>query len=266
VYSLNNKKTAKKMAIQFTNGFTLTKNPPPPPTAYYMFGSPRTLYDFTATGSYSNGTSVVADLSGNSNNGTYINGSGEGTATNIATYTTTSPAYIHLEQQKSIKTNGDGALLANKQSYTYLMWFKHYNFNGGGYPGIDGPGFEMIINNDISGWRIWHNRNGNYAMINFNGVTPGVPAFSTTKWYLWSVRYNGSTNTASVDIFMDGNRYTVDVASSSSINYTASPFRVGLRFNNWLNSDVNYYASYGSDIGTSGLQTIYDNTKSRFGY
>jgi hypothetical protein len=56
------------------------------------------------------------------------------------------------------------------------------------------------------------------------------------------------------------------VASSSSVTYVGSPFRVGLRFNNWLNSDVNYYASYGSDIGTSGLQTIYDNTKSRFGY
>ena len=156
------------MAIQFTNGFSLSNVPPPPPPGFYMFGSPRTLYDFAATGSYSNGTSVITDLSGNGNNGTLINGSGNGTATNVSTYTTSSPAYIHLEQQQSIKTNSDGALLANKQSYTYLMWFKHYNFNGGGYPGIDCDGFEMIINNDIAGWRIWHNRNGNYAMLNFN--------------------------------------------------------------------------------------------------
>jgi hypothetical protein len=251
------------MAIQFTNGFSLSNVPPP---TYYKFGSPRTLYDFASADNYSNGTSVVKDVSGNGNDGTLINGTGAGSPSGMSTYTTSSPGYVHLEQTQSIRTNSDGALLAGKQSYTYLMWFKWYNWNGGGYPGIDGDGFEMIINNDIAGYRIWHNRNGNYAMLNFNGVTPGVPAFSTTKWYLWSCRYNGSTNTASVDIFMDGNRYTVDAASSSSINYVGSPFRVGLRYNNWMNADLNYYASYGSDIGTSGLQTIYDTTKSRFGY
>lgn len=252
------------MSIQITNGYTLSRNIVPS-TPYYKFGSPVTLYDFAATGSYSTSTSNVPDLSGNSNDGIFINGSGNGTPTNMTVYTTTSPGYVALQSQLSIKSIGSGTLLNGKQSYTYLMWFKHRSFSQGAYPGIDFGQFEWIINNDVASWRVWHQRNGNYAFLNFN--TGGVPVFSTTKYYLWSARYNGSTNIASVDMFMDGTCYTSTVTSSGDIGIAdGGPFRVGLRYNNWLQSDINYFAAYSSDIGTAGLQTIYDNTKSRFGY
>lgn len=234
-------------------------------TVPYKYGSPTVLFDFGDTSNYGNGvSSVVNDLSGNANNGVFITGTSAGTPANKFGYTSTSPGYFTFQSsgQPSIKSDASNNLLKGTASYTYVMWFRHLGFEASNhYPGVDSTSFEWIFNDDTANWRTWHNRAGNYAMLDFN--TGGVPARQDNIWYMWVCRYDGAT--AYVDMYMNGTRYGASTASTASIG-AGGYFRIPLRFNNWLHADIGYYAAYNSHIGTAALDTIYTNTKSRFGY
>jgi hypothetical protein len=41
---------------------------------------------------------------------------------------------------------------------------------------------------------------------------------------------------------------------------------MGLRYNNWIDGYYGYAAGYTSDIGTTGIDAIYNATKARYGY
>jgi hypothetical protein len=79
-----------------------------------------------------------------------------------------------------------------------------------------------------------------------------------------SLRYNGTT--CSIDLYMGGTRYTFTAnigGISTSNQYGPS---MGLRYNDWINGYFGYAAGYLSDIGTTGIDTIYNATKARYGY
>jgi hypothetical protein len=79
-----------------------------------------------------------------------------------------------------------------------------------------------------------------------------------------ALRYDGST--CSTDIYMGGTRYTSSAVIggiSTSNQYGPS---MGLRYNNWIDGYYGYAAGYTSDIGTTGIDAIYNATKARYGY
>lgn len=232
--------------------------------SYYQYGSPFMLFDFSATGSYSNSGSQITDLSGNGNHGTFVTGTGKGTATTITGYSATAPGTLGLVSQYSVRLVNT-AQFTGTQAHTMVAWIRLANHNGGTYPGIfssdQNPyGYEINISNE-SPKRFFVERFGAGAVVSTFGSN--LPAFAYNTWYMVALRYNGSV--CSTDIYMGGTRYTSSAtigAISTSNSYGPS---MGLRYNNWIHGDYGYAAGYTSDIGTGGLDTIFNATRSRYG-
>ena len=236
---------------------------------YYKYGSPFMLFDFASTSNYSNSGTSIADLSGNANHGVFVTGTGKGTPTTINGYSATAPGTLNLANgggaQYSVRLVNT-AQFTGTQAHTMVAWLKLSSHGGGGYPGIfssdQNPyGWEINISNE-SPKRFFVERFGAGAVVSNFGSD--LPAFAYNTWYMTSLRYNGTT--ASTDIYMGGTRYTNSATIggiSTSDSYGPS---MGLRYNNWIHGDYGYAAGYTSDIGTGGLDTIYNATKSRYGY
>jgi hypothetical protein len=231
--------------------------------AYYQYGSPFMLFDFSATGSYSNSGSQITDLSGNSNHGVFVTGTGKGSATTITGYSTSAPGYLNLVSQYSVRLVNT-AQFTGTQAHTMVAWIRLANHNGGTYPGIfssdQNPyGYEINISNE-NPKRFFVERFGAGAVVSNFGST--IPAFAYNTWYMVALRYNGSV--CSTDIYMGGTRYTSSATIggiSTSNQYGPS---MGLRYNNWIHGDYGYAAGYTTDIGTAGLDAIYAATVNRY--
>lgn len=231
----------------------------------YQYGSPFMLFDFSQSGSYSNSGSQITDLSGNGNHGTFVSGTGKGTTTTVTGYSASAPGYLNIVSQYSVRLVNT-AQFTGTQAHTMIAWIRLANHNGGNYPGIfssdQNPyGYEINISNE-SPKRFFVERFGAGAVVSTFGSN--LPAFAYNTWYMVALRYNGSV--CSTDIFMGGTRYT----SSSTIGGISTSNQygpsMGLRYNNWIHGDYGYAAGYLTDIGTSGLDTIYNATKARYGY
>lgn len=237
--------------------------------SYYQYGSPFMLFDFSATGSYSNSGSQITDLSGNGNHGTFVTGTGKGSATTINGYSATAPGTLNLANgggaQYSVRLVNT-AQFTGTQAHTMVAWLKLSSHGGGTYPGIfssdQNPyGYEINISNE-NPKRFFVERFGAGAVVSNFGST--LPAFAYNTWYMVALRYNGSV--CSTDIYMGGTRYTSSATIggiSTSDQYGPS---MGLRYNNWIDGYYGYAAGYTSDIGTAGLDAIYNATKARYGY
>lgn len=237
--------------------------------AYYQYGSPFMLFDFSATGSYSNSGSQITDLSGNNNHGVFVTGTGKGSATTINGYSATAPGTLNLANgggaQYSVRLVNT-AQFTGTQAHTMVAWLKLSSHGGGTYPGIfssdQNPyGYEINISNE-NPKRFFVERFGAGAVVSNFGST--LPAFAYNTWYMVALRYNGSV--CSTDIYMGGTRYTSSATIggiSTSDQYGPS---MGLRYNNWIDGYYGYAAGYTSDIGTAGLDAIYNATKARYGY
>jgi hypothetical protein len=236
----------------------------------YQYGSPFMLFDFSQSGSYSNSGSQISDLSGNGNHGVFVTGTGKGSPTTINGYSSTAPGTLLLNNpsqgsgQYSVRLVNT-AQFGGTQAHTMVAWVKYINHAAGNYPGIfssdQNPyGWEINISNE-NPKRFFVERFGAGAVVaNFGS---NLPAFAYNTWYMTALRYNGST--CSIDIYMGGTRYTFSSnigGISTSNQYGPS---MGLRYNDWINGYFGYAAGYTSDIGTSGLDTIFNATRGRYG-
>jgi hypothetical protein len=237
--------------------------------SYYQYGSPFMLFDFSATANYSNAGSQITDLSGNSNHGVFVTGTGKGSATTINGYSATAPGTLNL-------ANGGGAQYSVRlvntaqfngtQAHTMVAWLKISSHGGGTYPGIfssdQNPyGYQINISNE-SPKRFFVERFGAGAVVSDFGST--LPAFAYNTWYLTALRYNGSV--CSTDIYMGGTRYTNSATIGGISTQDVYGPSMGLRYNNWIDGYYGYAAGYTSDIGTTGIDAIYNATKARYGY
>ena len=237
--------------------------------SYYQYGSPFMLFDFSATSNYSNAGSQITDLSGNSNHGVFVTGTGKGSATTINGYSATAPGTLNL-------ANGGGAQYSVRlvntaqfngtQAHTMVAWVKLSSHGGGTYPGIfssdQNPyGYQINISNE-SPKRFFVERFGAGAVVSDFGST--LPAFAYNTWYLTALRYNGSV--CSTDIYMGGTRYTNSATMGGISTQDVYGPSMGLRYNNWIDGYYGYAAGYTSDIGTTGIDAIYNATKARYGY
>lgn len=236
---------------------------------YYKYGSPFMLFDFSDSTNYSNSGSQITDLSGNGNHGTFVTGTYKGTATTINGYSSTAPGTLNLANgsggQYSVRLVNT-AQFNGTQAHTMVAWIKISSHGGGTYPGIfssdQNPyGYEINISNE-SPKRFFVERFGAGAVVGNFGSD--YPAFAYNTWYMVALRYDGST--CSTDIYMGGTRYTKTASLGGISTQNVYGPSMGLRYNHWIDGYFGYAAGYLSDIGTSGLDTIYNATKARYGY
>ena len=247
------------------------------PDGGYKDGSPGILFDFGLNANYSNSGSTVSDRSGNGRNGTFVTGTGNGTAATIDQYTGTFPGQMNIPgdtPQKSVRLD-DYAKFSGTGNYTVIAWVKITSFTSS-YPGVVGAegrsggnpiGWSLYMTN-TSGYQVAHQRfdgtSGSGTNIALTFGSGGVPSFAFDTWYMVAARYNGSV--MHVDICTGGTRYGNTTGTSTSLATDASwSAFLGLRYNNWQNGPVGYMAIYGSDIGTTAVDTIYASTRIRYG-
>jgi hypothetical protein len=240
-----------------------------PSPSYYQYGSPFMLFDFAYSAAYGNSGTQITDLSGNSNHGVFVTGTGKGSPTTINGYSSTSPGTLNLANgsggQYSVRLVNT-AQFNGTQAHTMVAWIKLSTHNGGTYPGIfssdQNPyGWEINISNE-SPKRFFVERFGAGAVVSTFGSN--LPAFAYNTWYMTSLRYNGTT--CSIDIYMGGTRYTFSSNMGAISTQDVYGPSMGLRYNHWIDGYYGYAAGYTSDIGTTGIDTIYNNTKARYGY
>jgi hypothetical protein len=247
------------------------------PDGGYKNGNPAILFDFGLNANYSNSGSTVSDRSGNGRNGTFVTGTGNGSSATIDQYTGTFPGQMNIpgdSPQKSVRLD-DYAKFSGTANYTVIAWVKITSFTSS-YPGVVGAegrsggtpfGWSMHFDN-ASGYNLNHSRwsgtSGTLANISINFGSGGVPSFAFDRWYMVSARFNGST--MSLSLHTAGSRYDASTGNSYSLSTDASwSAFLGLRYNNWQNGPVGYMAIYGSDLGTTVLDTIYAATRIRYG-
>ena len=236
----------------------------------YKYASPFFLFDFSISSQYSNSGTSIADLSGNGNNGVFVTGTGKGSPTTVNGYSATAPGTLLLDNPNQ-NTGQYSVRLVNTaqfngtQAHTMVAWVKYINHAAGNYPGIfssdQNPyGYEINISNE-SPKRFFVERFGAGAVVSTFGSN--LPAFAYNTWYMAALRYDGST--CSIDIYMGGTRYTSSASLGGISTQDAFGPSMGLRYNDWINGYFGYAAGYTSDIGTSGLDTIFNATRSRYG-
>jgi hypothetical protein len=241
----------------------------------YKFGSPAMLHDFGLSNRFPTSSSAIIDTSGNARNGTFVTGTGNGTATNVTGYTTGYPANIAINSasQYAIRLN-DVAKFSGTTSYTVISWVKVTSFPSS-YPAVVGAegrsgstpiGWSMHFDN-VSGYHLNHTRwnlvTGVPLTVTVTFGAGGAPSFATGTWYMTVARWDGSL--INVDLYANGSRYGSTSGGVSSLSTDASwGAFIGLRYNNWLNGNVGYTSIYTSALTNAQLDEIYEFTRYRY--
>lgn len=241
----------------------------------YKYGSPDILHDFGLSSRYSTSSSNIIDTSGNGRNGTFVTGTGNGTAANITGYTTTYPARISTSTsgQYSIRLH-DTAKYSGTQSFSWIIWFRCTSFSTGynglisceGRSGSTPIGHSLYISN-VGGTTInyqrWDGTSGNQQTISLTYGSGGVPSFVSGKWYQATVIY--SSGSMQLALYVDGTGYTIATSNSTSVavNGSWSCF-AGLRYNNWLDGNIGYIATYPNNIGSQAFYDINYYLRARY--
>jgi hypothetical protein len=235
-------------------------------------------FDFALNGLYANSGSTISDLSGQGLNGTFVTGTGTGTATTIDQYTSTFPGYLTIPgdtPQKSVRLD-NSMKMGGTSSYTVIVWVRVSSFTSS-FPGVvaaegrsgSNPiGWSMYLDNS-GGYHINHTRwsgtsgTGQTTTITFGAG--GVPAFAFDTWYMVTAIYDG-VSTMGIYLHTGGTRYLTTVTNTYSLATDASwGAFLGLRYNNWLNGRIGYYAIYGSPLLSAWVDTVYESTRIRYG-
>ena len=248
--------------------------------------NPIILFDFDQTGNYNNADTSVADLSGSGNNGTPVLGAGIGTPTTLSYFQTQLVEPKGILQIPSVSTGTqysvllpDVAKFAGTAPYTLMAWFTNTDttFFQDPYQGIitaEGRnplaiGYDFIIQKVGAVYSMVHTRFdlstgvGYYTSMDFGSSI--APAFVANAYYFAMAGFDG--NTMYLSIYANGVRY--DSTLANSVGLDVSPLWgafIGLRYNNWLNGNIGYAAIYDQYVGYSAFDTVYNATKSRYGY
>lgn len=232
----------------------------------YRYGSPQLVFDFNLRNQYSNSGTTIRDLSGNNNHGTFVTGTGTGSATTVTGYT---PGYLSLPGSSAqlsvripdaLKPSG-----TNPFSIVVYMRPKGYSYNGN-TPGIvshgdNTQGLSWYLNADIPGQAVWRDINcgsNGYTQLAF----PSGGGLNT--WGVYTLTSSGfnhrlyqySSNTMYNTLFQ---------ATSCGITTLSGwGFFLGLRYNQWLNADINYVAIYNSQLSASDVLTMSQYLQGRF--
>lgn len=231
-----------------------------PRTIPYEFGTAQLVFDFSSTANYSNSGTSIADLSGNTNNGTFSKGTGNGSATTVTGYSTN--GYLNLpgsSAQLSVRIP-DALKPGGTANFTYIVYMrpKGYSYNGG-FPGIismvqdsGGTGFTWHLQNVSPVGQVSNRNNTNYVNLAYSGGA------GLNVWSVYAVKFDGVSTT--LYQYYNGNLYTSNtVGAPSVITSTSWGIFLGLRYNMWINADFNYVAMYNTALSNADITTIAQN-------
>ena len=249
--------------------------------------SPIILYDFTQTAFYANGDASVADLSGNGNAGIPVIGTGNGVPTTLSVtrlnYQTVPFGNLAFPSstvnQYSIRLP-NVAKFGGTLPFTLMSWFSDTdttwlpaNQQQGiiSAEGRNGPaiGYNFFISNSAGyfiGYERFNLSTGINVQIKLTFGTTIAPAFVPNAYYFAMAGFDGTQMYLSV-YATDGVRYDITLPNTYSLDTspTWGAF-VGLRYANWLNGNMGYAAVYDQWAGYGVFDTIYNATKSTYGY
>jgi hypothetical protein len=245
----------------------------------YINGSPDILHDFGLSSRFPTSSSNIIDTSGNGRTGTFVTGTGNGSPTNITGYTTAFPGNIATQtsSQYAVKLN-DVAKYGGTSAFTWIAWFRNTsfptNYNGiisceGRTGGGTAIGHSIYIS-DVGGISVNYQRfdgtTGNPITTTTTFGASGVPAFVSGKWYMVAVTYGFSGNQYSLLLYVDGVQFSKTfIGTLPSVTTDASwGCFAGLRYNNWLNGNIGYVATYPAYVFPSDISIINTNTRLRY--
>jgi hypothetical protein len=244
----------------------------------YKNGSPDILHDFGLSNRFPTSSSNIIDTSGNGRTGTFVTGTGNGTATNVTGFTTAFPGNIATQTSSQYAVRLDNtAKYGGTSAFTWVAWFRNTSFptsyNGiiacEGRSGSTPIGHSIYIS-DVGGTSInyqrWDGTSGSAATVNITFGSGGVPAFVSGKWYMVALTYGFSGNQLSLLLYINGVRYSLTYSPLTTSVTTDASWGVfaGLRYNNWLNGNIGYVATYPIYVYPSDIDIINTNTRQRY--
>jgi len=241
----------------------------------FQYASPAILHDFGLSSRFPTNSSNIIDTSGNGRTGTFVTGTGNGTATNVTGYTQTYPAMLATSSssQYAVRLN-DVAKYGGTSAFTWVAWFRNTGFPTS-YNGIiaaegrsgSTPIGQSVYISDASGYFIqyerWDGTTGSGATARLTWGSGGIPSFVSGKWYMMALTFTG--NKATLYLFVDGTAYTAGVTTSVSVTTDASwGVFAGLRYNQWLTGNLGYVACYSSALTVYDLYDFNSMTRTRY--
>jgi hypothetical protein len=234
----------------------------PPNSPYpYKYGSPQLLFDFSSTTNYQNSGTSIADLSGNSNNGIFSTGTGNGTPTTVTGYSTN--GYLNLPgtaAQLSVRLP-DILKPTGVVPFTYIVYMQPngYSYNGnfpgiisnGAVPGDVGLRWEISPSFTLPGSvaeRAPFPNENNVQLAYSGGAGLGV-------WSVYAIKFDGTSTT--LFQYYNGVLYSANTVGASPVTSSSSwGLFLGLRYNMWINAKFNYVAMYNTALSDSQITTI----------
>jgi len=235
-----------------------------PPIIPYIYGSPELVFDFSDTTSYSNSGTAVADISGNSNDGVFSQGTGLASPYTVTGYDATNKWLFLPGTSDELSVRLPDALKCTGTSpFTYIMYCQplgySYNLAASGLisnsfsPGASNQGVKWtILALGIDGSQLRYDDGANPNGFNMSYPVGG----GLNAWTMYVLTSDGTTQT--MYQFVNGVAYS----QSAQLVTNATPLvgwglYMGLSYNIWFNGYVNYAAVYNSVLTQGELETIY---------
>ena len=195
------------------------------------------------TNSYPGTGTTWTDLTGNSRNGTLINGVGFSSLNSGSLTFDGTNDYVNVA--------GLSTVLSNVQNFSYNAWFKA-NVTSGNYTLFSFGGESNNFGNDVL---VIIGNNAIAAQINNGGDGSGFISFTSTNWNNIQVVYDGSLsgNSNRLKIYLNGVLQTLSFSSG----YTVPAFTS----NTGLTSNIGRYTAnnllfFNGNISTTSIYTI----------
>jgi hypothetical protein len=244
----------------------------------YKNGSPDILHDFGLSNRFPTSSSSVIDTSGNGRTANFVTGTGLGTSVNITGYTTTFPGNIATQTSSQYAIRLDNiSKYGGTSPFTWIAWFRNTSFSTGyngiiaceGRSGSTPIGHSMYISN-VGGTSInyqrWNGTSNSATTISIQFGTVPVPAFVSGKWYMVAVTYGFGGNQISLLLYVDGVQYSTTLTPLTTSVTTDAGWAcfAGLRYNNWLDGNIGYVATYPIYVYPSDIAIINSKTRLRY--
>lgn len=260
------------MGITFTNGFTITAPTPAAPAPSYSL---LVELDASDNASYSGTGTTWYDLQG-SNNGTLAAGSG------TLTYSTTNGGYFDLSGGTGTKitlSNSSNLQLSTSTTKAYSIWFKADTVGFMSFSktllcklqGLGGSsvtdGFWMGINssNQLTA-RVASDNGATSKYISGIGAT-----ISTGTWYMATLINQVSTTSDTFKLFINTTEVGSTAGGGSSLSSDTRDLIIGNYDSGVQNAQafdgkISEFYVHSGTFGSTEVTTLFNNTKTRFGY
>jgi|LakMenEpi03Aug12_release.lakeMendotaPanAssembly.Ray.scaffolds.fasta_scaffold31777_2 hypothetical protein len=241
----------------------------------FKFGNYEIIHDYALNGHYASPSSVITDSSGNTRNGVFVTGTGNGTAVNVTGYNS-GIGYIGTQtaNQYAVRLN-NYAKFPGTSNHTLITWV-NVSVMTSSFPGIiacEGRsggqpiGYSLYLNkiNELNfgvNYTRWLGSTGTAFNVN---VTPLSQPLLVGFWYMIVATFDGST--ILVQAHRADNNALEQASGSNSysiISDTSWGCFQGLRYNNWLDGYFGYTAIYNYALNPADIVKIQRATRLRY--